>query len=188
MKILQLIPLFGLLLLGGCRTPSSGPIWLGRGVPFVLRPPSEGPKLFTTQEVIFQLPEGREERLLTYMENDSDRLSIVASSPMGQTLFTLQLRQGIVTLDARVPLPKGFDPRLLLALIQIANWPLDDVRKGLKADALIQDEGQVRTLRLKGRTLLTLRREGTAPPFREIWMEIPPASIRAVITTLEDLP
>ena len=101
MKILRLIPLFGLLLLGGCRTPSSGPIWLGRGVPFVLRPPSEGPKLFTTQEVIFQLPEGREERLLTSMENDSDRLSIVASSPMGQTLFTLQLRQGAVTLDAR---------------------------------------------------------------------------------------
>jgi hypothetical protein len=161
---------------------------LGRGVPFVLRSPSEGPKLFTTQEVIFQLPGDREELLVTSLENDADHLSIVASSPMGQTLFTLQLKQAIVALDARVPLPKEFDPRLLPALIQFANWPLDSVRQGLEADAVLQEEGQVRTLRRKGRTILTLRREGTAPPYRKITLEIPSASIRAVITTLEDQP
>jgi len=161
---------------------------LGRGVPFVLRPPGEGPKLFATQEVVFKLPGGREEVLVTSLENDADHMSIVASSPMGQTLFTLQFRQNTFTLDARVPLPKEFDPRLLAALIQFANWPLDDVRKGLKADAYLQEEDQLRTLRRKGRTVLTLRREGAAAPYRRITLEIPSASILAVITTLEDQP
>jgi len=138
--------------------------------------------------VVFQLPGGREEILVASLENDADHMSIVASSPMGQTLFTLQLRQGTVTLDARVPLPKEFDPRLLPALIQFANWPLDDVRQGLEVDAHLQEENQVRTLSRKGRTVLTLRREGPAPPYRRIILEIPSASIRAVITTLEDQP
>jgi hypothetical protein len=182
-----LLPLLAIFL-GGCRNPSTGPLLLGRGVPFVLRSPSEGPRLFVTQEVLFQLPGDREERLLTSLENDADHLSIVASSPMGQTLFTLQLRQGIVTVDARVPLPKEFDTRLLPALIQLANWPLEDLRKGLEADASLQEVDQIRSLRRKGRIVLTLQREGTVPPYRKIVLELPSASMRAIITTLEELP
>ncbi len=185
MNFRWLLPLLALCL-GGCRNPSSGPLLLGRGVPFVLRSPSEGPKLFVTQEVLFNLPGDREERLVTTLENDADHLSIVASSPMGQTLFTLQLKQGSFMLDARVPLPKEFDPRLLPALIQLANWPLEDLRKGLQADATLQEEDQVRSLRRKGRTILTLQREGPLPPYRRIILELPSASIRAVITTLEE--
>lgn len=187
MKCSWLIPLLALCL-GGCRNPSAGPLLLRRGVPFVLRPSSEGPNLFTTQEVLFKWPGDREEILVTSLENNADHLSIVASTPMGQTLFTLQLRQGAVTLDARVPLPKEFDPRLLPALIQFANWPLEDLRKGLAAGTNLQEEGQVRILQRKGRTILTLRMEGAAPPYRRITLEIPSASIQAVITTLEDQP
>ena len=187
MKGCWLLPLFALCL-GGCRNPSTGPLLLGRGVPFVLRSPSEGPKLFATQEVVFQLPGDREEMMVSSLENDADHMSIVASSPMGQTLFTLQLRHGTATLDARVPLPKEFDPRLLAALLQFANWPLEDVRKGFAADTILQEEDQVRTLRRKGQIVLTLRREGDAPPYRRITLEIPSASIRAIITTLEDQP
>ena len=186
MNILKFISLAGLLLLGGCRNPSSGPLLLGRGVPFVLRAPAKGPRLFTTQEVLFRLPGGQEELLLTSLENDAEHLSIVCSTPMGMTLFTLQLRGGTLTVDARVPLPKAMDPRFLPALIQLSDWPLEDLRKGLQPDASLEDEGQVRILRRKGRTILTLRREGTAPPYRRTILEIPSASMGAVITTLED--
>ena len=185
MRLFWLLPLLALGF-GGCAKPSSGTLLLGRGVPFVLRSPGEGPRLFSTQEVVFQLPGGREEILVTSLENDADHMSIVASTPMGQTLFTLQLRQGVVTLDARVPLPKKFDPRLLPALIQLSDWPLEEIRKGLKADASIEENGQLRILRRKGRTVLTLLREGKAPPYIKTTLEIPSASIRAVITTLED--
>jgi len=186
MRLLRLLPLIGLLLAGGCKPPTDGPLWLGRGVPFVLRGPAEGPKFFASQEVLFHLPNGQEEQLVTSVENDGSRLSIVASTPMGLTLFTLQLQQGAVTLDKRVPLPRLFDPRLLPALIQLSDWPLEDLRKGLRPDATLEDEGQVRVLRRKGKTILTLKREGDAPPYRKTFLEIPSVSISAVITTLED--
>ena len=186
MKFSRLLPLLGLLLLGACRPAANGPLYLGRGVPFVLRSPADGPPFFASQEVLFRLPDGKEEQLVTSVENDGDHLAVVASTPMGLTLFTLQLKQGVVTLDERVPLPKLFDPRLLPALIQLSNWPLEDLRKGLRPDATLDDEGDIRILRRKGKTVLTLRREGAAPPYRKTLLEIPSASISAVITTLED--
>jgi len=41
-------------------------------------------------------------------------------------------------------------------------------------------------LRRKARTVLTLRREGQAPNFKTVTLDLPAASIRAIITTLED--
>lgn len=170
----------------GCRPPASGPLYLDRGVPFALREPGAGPAFFSTQEVRFFMADGSQETLVTTVENDASRLSIVASTPMGQTLFTVQVQGGQVAVDKRIPLPQVFDPRLLPALIQLANWPLDEVRKGLDAGATLEETGGVRTLRRKGRISLTLQREGAAPPYSKVTLELPAASLRAVITTLED--
>ncbi len=182
MRFLRFFPLIGLLLLGGCRNPGSGPLMLGRGVSFVLRAPAEGPRLFSTREVLFRLPGGQEERLITSLENDGERLSIVCSSPMGMTLFIVQLRQGLVTVDARVPLPKALDPRLLPALIQLSEWPLEDLRRGLNPEASLDEEGPQRILRRKGKILLILKREGA----RRTTLEIPSVSMSAVITSLDE--
>jgi len=185
MKVLWLaLPIA--LVLTGCRNPASGPLLLGRGVPFVLRAPAEGPKFFSTQEVRFQMPDGSEELLVTSVENDAEHMSIVASTPMGQTLFTIQLKQGTALIDQRIPLPKRFDPRLLPALVQLANWPLEDLRKGLEVSTTLEEIGEVRELRRKGRIVLTLRREGQPPCFKKVTMDIPAVSLRATITTLED--
>lgn len=185
MKFIWIVPLFALLLLG-CRPPASAPLYLGRGVPFELRAPAEGPKFFSTQEVRFQMPDGSEELLVTSVENDAERMSIVASTPMGQTLFTIQLQGGAVIVDKRIPLPQRFDPRLLPALIQLGTWPLENLRKSLAPGTTLEETGEVRELRRKGRTVLTLHREGQPPLFKKITLDIPTASIRAIITTLED--
>lgn len=185
MRAYWLVPLFALLLVG-CRPPATGPLLLGRGVPFALRAPADGPAFFSTQEVRFLMPDGSEELLVTTVENDAERMSIVASTPMGQTLFTIQVHQGTVVIDKRIPLPQRFDPRLLPALIQLASWPLEEARKGLGPGATLEETGEVRELRRKGRTVLTLRREGPAPLFTKITLDIPAASLRAIITTLEE--
>lgn len=185
MKVLWLLPLF-MLFLGGCHPPATGPLYLGRGVPFALRAPSEGPKFFSTQEVLFQMPDGSEERLVTTVENDAERMSIVASTPMGQTLFTIRLEQGAVVVDKRIPLPDRFDLRLLPALIQLANWPLEEVRKGLDAGATLEETGGLRTLRRKDRKVLVLQREGASAPYPKVTVDLPAVSIRALITTLEE--
>lgn len=185
MRLIWLAPLLALCLLG-CRNPATGPLMLGRGVPFALRAPADGPAFFSTQDVRFLMPDGSEERLVTSVENTAERMSIVASTPMGQTLFTVQLQQGQVVVDKRIPLPDRFDPRLLPALIQLGSWPLEAVRKGLEPGTTLEETGDVRELRRKGRLVLTLRREGPAPKFKVVTLDIPAASIRAIITTLED--
>lgn len=192
MKPALLLP-FALLLALGCRVlparPPSGsaadPIPLARGLAYVLREPGAGPALFTTQEVAFEMPGGQTQTLVTTVENGAQRLGIVASTPLGQTLFTVLLEDGQWKVDARVPLPREFDPRLLAALVQLGNWPLDEVRRGLGPGVELAEEGHRRILRQKGRVLLSLDRDGDAPPFRSLALEIPSLHVKAVIRTLE---
>lgn len=155
-------------------------------LPFALRPASEGPKGFKSQDVVFSMPDGSAEHVLTSVENDGKRLTIVASTPLGQTLFVLRAEDGQVGLEARVPLPKAFDPRLLAVLVELSDWPLEAARKGLPAGAELREEGSVRTLLRRGEVLLTLDRRGTAPPWKTVTLKLPAQKVEAVITTLED--
>ena len=185
MKILCLALL---LLTVACKPPANAPVRLGWGAAFSLRAPEAGPSFFASQEVVVQQRDGSQETCLATVENDGHRLSIVASSPVGMTLFTVQVKGGATLVDARVPLPSRVDLRLLPALIQLANWPLDDLRKGLGGSLELTEKGQVRTLSRRGRTLLTLAREGQAPPFKALLLTVPTQGISVAIRTLEDKP
>lgn len=166
------------LVLTGCAFKPS--------LPYTLQPAATGPAYFANQEVVFRRPGASPERLLITVENDGRRLAIVASSPMGQTLFVLKVEGGPAVLDARVPLPASFDPNLLPALIQLSDWPLEEARKGLAPGMELREAGPLRTLLRKGRPLLTLDRQGPAPPYRTIELRVPPMDLEATITTLDD--
>lgn len=182
LRPLILIPL--LLLPGGCQPSHNGPIRLARGAFFSLRDPAAGPDFFSCQEVRFTLPDGQEETLITAVENDRHRMSVVASTPLGQTLFTVQITSEATRVDPRLPLPPWLDLRLVPAFVQLANWPLDDLRSGLGPGLELFEEGPVRTLRHRGRILLRLAREGSAAPFETVILELPAQKVHAQITTL----
>ena len=173
-----LLPLLLLLAPCGCRNPAAA---LAQGIPFTLRPANTGPDLFLTQEVVFHLPLGRTERVLTTVENGPGGMAIVASTPLGQTLFTLKVKDGEVVLDARVPLPGEFSPRILPVLIQLAEWPLAEVQRGLGPGLAFTEAGSLRTLTRDGKVLLTLRRAGST-----LHLQAPPMGLRVDITTLQD--
>jgi len=175
-----------LLLAAACRPPATGPVYFARGVPFTLRTPASGPKFFASQEVTFHQPGGATDTLLTTVENDGQRLSVVASSPMGLTLFTIQVKGGATLVETKVPLPSQLDPRLLPALVQLANWPLEELRKGLGQGLELADEGPVRTLLRKGKVALTLTRDGQTPPYKTVHLDVPSMAIAMDIRTLEE--
>lgn len=166
-----------LLLLPGCRPRLS--------FPYTLRPASTGPAGFATQDVLFKLPGGRTERLLTTVENDGSKVSVVVSTPLGQTLFILTWADGPAQVDARVPLPAELDPTLLGALIQLSEWPLEEARKGLPPGWELLESGGNRTLRKGGGVLLVLDREGTSPPWNRVLLRFPRFGVEAEITTLD---
>jgi hypothetical protein len=130
-----------------------------RPLSYALRPAAAGPRGLSTQEVLVHLPGGEEQRFLTTVENDGRRLTLVASTPVGQTLFVIRVEDGKVDADRRVPLPRAFDPTLLPALVQVCDWPLEEARRGLPRRAELREEGGCRTLLLRGKPFLEIRRQ-----------------------------
>lgn len=179
-----------LVLLGGiaCRPPKTGPVYLERGVPFTLRAPSAGPAFFSSQQVVFTSAEGQDETLLTTVENTADRLNMVVSTPFGQTLCIVQVTPTGTQVDPRLPLPSWLDLRLLPALVQLANWPLEDLRTGLGTGLELKEEGRSRLLLRKGEIVMRLTFEGAAAPWKTVDVELPQRKVRTRITTLEEAP
>jgi len=183
-----LLPIALLLALcgAGCRGPVPGEVYLAAGLPFRLCLPETGPEFFALQEITFGLPGGRRETVVAALENKGGTLSLVASSPLGQTLFTVQLRGRVVTVDARAPLPSGLDPALLPALVQFSLWPEAVLRAGLEPGVGLGQDGPRRTLLRQGRVVWSVTREGTEPPFQGLVLENPAMGLSVRIRTLEE--
>ena len=174
------------LLLAGCRPPVIPDVYVAPGVPFRLCPPGASPDFFVTQEVVFHFPGGREETALAVIENKGGTLSLVASTPMGQTLFIVKVRGGAVSVDTRIPIPGDLDPRVLPALVQFALWPAEAVRASLGPGIRFEQDGARRTLLRKDKVVWTVTREGQALPFRRLLLENPALGMSVAIRTVED--
>ena len=172
-------------LLLGCRQPQSPEVYLAPGVPFRLCPPREGPGMFLTQEVVFRLPGGGEETAIAVLENKGGTFSVVASTPMGQTLFVVQVKGADVTVDARIPIPGDLDPRVLPALVQMVLWPAASVRQGLGPGVELLEAGPVRSLVRKGKTVRTATRAGQGELPETVILENPGLHLRVQIRNLE---
>ena len=178
--VLLLIPL-----LAGCRNPQSPEVYLSPGIPFRLCAPKAGPDMFITQEVVFHFPGGAEETAIAVLENRDGHFSVVASSPLGQTLFIVRLEGAECSVDSRIPIPGDLDPRVLPALVQFSMWPAEAVRQGLGPEVAFQEEGQVRRLVRKGKPVWVVTRTGGEPP-RGLLLENPALHLTAHIRTLDD--
>ena len=185
MKCLRPLTLLLPLLLGGCRPPAT--VRVAPGVPFRFCPPEAAPDFFVNQEVVFTLPGGRRETVLAAIENQGGALRLVASTPLGQTLFTVRVQAGVALVDARVPLPGRLDPRALPALVQLALWPEAAVRAGLAPGTRLEQDGARRTLLRGDRVVWTVTRTGDAPPFQSLVLEAPGLGLVLRIRTLEEM-
>ena len=186
MNLLRPLALLILLLLPGCRRPDPADIFVAPGVPFRLCAPEAAPDFFVTQEVRFGLPGGRRETLLATVENRAGGLNLVASTPMGQTLFIVKVAGGAGAVDARVPLPGRLDPRVLPALVQFALWPVEAVRANLRPGIRLEEDGAKRTLLRNDKVVWTVAREGAEPPYTHLFLEHPGLGLSLDIRTLEE--
>ena len=170
----------------GCRPPAGAEVYLAPGVPFRLCAPQAAATLFITQEVVFRLPGGTEEIAQAVLENRDGTFSMVASTPMGQTLFVVQVKGSAVTVDSRIPIPGDLDPRVLPALVQFSIWPADAVRRGLSPEVQFLEEGPKRSLIRKGKTVWTVTRTGEEWPPRTLLLDNPGLHLSARIRTLDE--
>jgi hypothetical protein len=141
--------------------------------------------MFITQEVVFQLPGGGQETAIAVLENRGGTFSVVASTPMGQTLFIVKVKGAEILVDTRIPIPGDLDPRVLPALVQMVMWPAAAVRQGLGPGVELLEEGPRRSLVRKGKTIWTATRIGSGDPPKELVLDNPGLHLSVHIRNLE---
>lgn len=129
--------------------------------------------------------------LLTRIENDAAGMRFVGLTPLGQTLMSVSWENGILTAALPPALQSKVDPALLLALVQIAQWPSSQVRVGLEPAWELTETPRGRHLRLTetNNIMLDIAWEGdisSAANANKITIRAPDAGFRLEAVRLEE--
>ena len=175
------------LLLSACSTltaHSSACAELPGGGSYCLQPSTDLAP-FELQQLVETTVQGRRETMIVEFEADAQGMRFVGLTPFGQKLLQIdydnQVARAQTLPDARL------SPTALLALLQLAQWPADSVRRGL-APALRLEEGvHQRRVLLAGRLLLSIDYIG-APTQRRLHVSVPSLPLELDISPLPTSP
>lgn len=131
------------LLLSGCEwgnTPVSDAanpcVRLSQKAHYCLLAPDTAPALSVTQnlQIDGKIDEkNRQFIFLAVLEADQSTTTLVLLNPIGQTWLTVRQDMQGVSTQATTPLPREFDPKIVLALVQLALWPEHKLQESLHA-------------------------------------------------------
>jgi hypothetical protein len=184
MNRLALLAAIAVLALAGCASGNS--VNLAPGYTYALRAPASGRQFTALQEIVIKTPDGREERLVSQLENDATSMRLAAFTPMGQTLLTVRFDGRSVQTASPLPVPPAFDARFVLALIQLALWPEAEVVEGLGVGVTLTSRANERELHGGGRILWTIKTTGASVPYDTVDMRSVAARFAVRITTLPE--
>lgn len=132
---------------------------------------------FETEEATTITYAGKPTQLITRTASGQDGVRFAGVTPLGQTLVNVSLESGII----RASLPPGMEGRidgaLFIALLQIAVWPAEDVRRGLQTGIALVDSPGKRVILRDDNDLLTITWEGNTLPYQRIRFEAPEARL-----------
>ncbi len=163
-----------IILVSGCQQDDACIAMAGQNdqAHYCLLPAAQAPTLALTQQVQIDWKD-QTFTLLSVLESDAAATTMVTLTPTGQTLFSLrQDAQGVV-LKSAAPLPPGFNPRALLALVQLALWPEDKLRAGLTGCLRLEASAARRTLHCDAAALLEVTYLERPESYRLQWFSVP---------------
>lgn len=172
------------LALSGCASIGPSPcVVLDPQVSYCLQPPSVLGEFSALQQVELRWKHVAQ-TTLTDIESDGTALRMAVLTPMGQKLLELQY---IPPLVEQLAGPRSrLDPAQLVALVQMALWPADSVRSGLRGAATWQEQAGKRVLWVDGATLLEVAFEGALPYPDHLTLRWPKQHLELDIRTLRD--
>lgn len=140
-----------------------------------------------TQQVSIGVDEEHHE-LLTQLELDKQQLTLVGLAPLGQALFTLVFDGNTLSSQQSMLLGDEFKAEYLLALIQLAYWPVEDVNPHLQGASLVSqacDAARCRTIYANETQLvLEISYDKIDPWSAVIELAIPQAKFKLKITPI----
>lgn len=92
---------------------------------------------FEVQQKVEATIKGHHETMVTEIEVNAEGMQMIALTPFGHKLVHVRYNndeaKALVSPDSRL------DPTLVIAMIQLALWPADSVRKGLSAPLRLEE-------------------------------------------------
>ena len=143
---------------------------------------------FDAQQRVDIAFDGRHETMIAQLEVDAAGMRFVLATPFGQKLMQMEFDNARVKVEA--PSLRGLDPLILLAMMQIAAWPVDSVRLGLSGSAqLVEaqdvDAPPIRRLTRDGSELVTIKYTRGRPPLADQLIALPALGVALSIVNLD---
>ena len=180
--------LSGLLLVAGCAGDGTSCAAFPGGVRYCLQT-TAAVEPFDAQQKLDIAFNGRQETMIAQLEVDADGMRLVGMTPFGQKLLQLGFDNRSVSAEAFAG--KGPDPVLLLAVVQLATWPAEQVRVGLgrnnAIDLIDEQTGEQSQRRIvkDGKDIVVIRYTRGHPPSGDMLIRLPAAGVEFTITHLD---
>jgi hypothetical protein len=171
-----------LLVLSACNSGDPRCTKLPGGGGYCLQATSALPS-FEVQQKVETLFNGQHETLIVELEVDLDNMRFVGLTPFGQKMLQMSYDNRVVSApllpDARI------DPVLMLAMLQLALWPVEEVRSGLDEGLVIVESSRQRQLMMNGKMVMLVSYTGAPVPYGDMHIEFPSAGLKLDIKTLD---
>jgi hypothetical protein len=138
---------------------------------------------FDVQQKVDAAFAARRETMIVELEVDPQGLRFAGLTPFGQKM--IQAAYDNSTVSAQLWPDSRLDPVLLLALLQLAWWPPESVRKGLDASLTLELQPGLRRLMHDGQRVLEVGYTGDHFPPSAMHIVLPAVALELDITTLE---
>ncbi|NLR76096.1 DUF3261 domain-containing protein [Leeia aquatica] len=125
-------------------------------------------------------------QLLSRLQVSGPRMQLAGVSPLGQTLLKVDWDNGQLSVWQLDALKGKLPPALLPALMQLAFWPVEQVRRGLSDGVQLVEDAGGRRLMQDGQDVLRIQWQGSHPPYSRLRFELPAAGVIVDTRQLEE--
>lgn len=139
---------------------------------------------FEAQQEVDATYNGRVEKMIVGIEVDANGMRFTGLTPFGQKLVQVSYDNRQVT--SAMPPDARLNPALIVALLQLALWPVDAVQTGLSEPLTIEESYGQRRIFANYETVLTVSYFGTKTPYHRLRVAFPSAGIELDVKTLSD--
>lgn len=173
-----------MLLSTSCIRQDERCVSLARNGRYCLQPTTAITPFDVQQKVVFSI-NNHHETMVTELEVNAEAMQFIGLTPFGHELmhvnFNNEKAKAVMSPDSRL------DPTLMIAMIQLALWPVDSVRKGLEKPLVLEDSAGHRRYSANNQLVLEVSYASTIDPSNKLVLTFPAVGLMLDIETLPEI-
>ena len=140
---------------------------------------------FIVQQKVEASIKSHNEIMVTEIEVNAKGMQLIGLTPFGHQLvhvsYNNEKAKAVVSPDTRL------DPTLMIAMIQLALWPVDSVRKGLGEPLILEETVGHRRYLAKDKLVLDVSYANAMAPANKLNLSFPTVGLMLDIETLPEI-